>query len=204
VLAAVPKRSNFHKTKRVPAPDREKFSSNFYPDLQMASQKMWVTSLRIACSNRSESITMYIRNVRAGGDMGARRSAKSMECCSESAVNLAARPAFRHFRSTVTNGVLCRADTGAPFVVLESCLTAASYGSGEVEASLEDNAPQSVLGMLSPWVRPRMRLAVRGTRGQLVGPRQAPKSSTHQIYRSETTLAHGRALGIRADGYRKV
>jgi hypothetical protein len=210
VLAAIPKSPNFHKTKRAPAPDREKFASNFYPDLQLASRKMWgsrkmwVIPLRIACSNRSESITMYIGNVRAGGDMGARHWARRIDSCSESAVNRVARSASHYFHSRGTNGAFCLADTGAPFVTLESCLTAASYSSGGAEAPLDGKALRSLLGKLSPWVRPRIRLSVRGARGHSVAPGRARKSSSHQNYRSGTTLAHRRGKSIRADGYRKV
>ena len=210
VRASIPKKSEIHKTERADGAEPQKFSSNFHPDVQPATRKMWVRSAQIAYPNRRESNATHIGNIwvaiRAGADGDPLRSANSNQCCSKSTAPSGAFGAFQDLHSKVTNAVLYLANTGAAFVTCESRPIGLSCGSGKVEASLAGKAPQSWFGALSlpAFVRPCMTLPVGLAFQRSALCRRVRKSNACRNYRSGMTSARRRGEGVGMGGCRKV
>jgi len=208
VRASIPKKSKVFKTEHAYAAEPQKFFSNFHPYTPPTTRKMWVSLSRIPYPNRFEPRARCEGSpggaIRAYGESG--RSAKSNECCSESTVSQKRRAAFRDLHSKVTNTVFNLANTAAAFVLSESRLMAASFGSGEVEALLAGNAPQSRFGALSvpAFVRPCMTSPVGAAFERPAFCRHARASSAFRNRRSGMTSARRRWEGVGTEGCRKV
>jgi hypothetical protein len=208
VRASIPRNLTiFNNEREAIAP--QKFSSNFHRNMQPTTRKMWVSASRIPYPARFRSRRRFVSDLSAicvGCESGMRRLEMVGTCCSKNTVRDAENTACLGFHSKVTNTVLYLANTDAAFVVFESRLMAASYGSGEVEASLAGKAPQSWFGAFSlsasAWAYPTSPVGRSLERSALC--RRARKFSSCRDTRSGFASARRRGQSVATRGCRKV